>query len=102
MGEMHPRDLHPPPAAALDSGVDGGPGGTPTEDAELGILVTDDRYRRNVLGDAGDLGRPQLDHALVVGRRVVDVTAAVVLLQPPDAVRQPRCAGYRPRPCQRL
>ena len=69
---------------------------------QLGVLVADDLERRDVVGDGGDLGGPQVDHLLVVLGRVVDVAGAVLLLDAADAVHQARRAGDRPRPGQRL
>ena len=54
------------------------------------------------MGDAGDLGRPQPGHALVVGRVVGDVARAVGLLEPADAVLEAGDAGRGPRAGQGL
>ena len=52
---------HPPAAAAeaAHGAVDGAPGRAPPEHEQLGVVdVAGDLDRRDVGGDAGDLGRP--------------------------------------------
>ena len=81
----------------------GGPRRAPAERrSSVGVLVALDLDRRDVGGDRGDLGGPQVDHPLVVLRRVGDVAGAVLLLDAADAVHQPRRAGDRPRPGERV
>ena len=103
VGEVDPGDLHARAACALHGGVDGRPRRAPTEHADVGVVdVADRNCGRDVVGDAGDLRGTQVDHPLVVLRRVVDVAATVFLLQTTDAVHQLGCAGNRPRAGQGL
>src|SRR4029079_18662510 len=89
----HPRHLHPTTTRALHSGIDGSPCGAPTEHTDIGIVdVAHGDSRRNVVGDAGDLRGAQVDHPLMVLRRVADVAAAVFFLQATDTVHQLRAA----------
>ena len=102
VGDVDPRHLAAVAATALHGGVDGGPRRAPPDDEQLGVVVADDRQRRDVLGDGRHLGGAEVDHPLVVLRRVVDVAGAVLLLDAADAVHQARRAGDRPRAGQRV
>ena len=99
MGVGHPVPAGPHP---LHPGGDGAVGGAPADDQHLGAVLVVDLGRRDVVGDAGDLGRPQAGHPLVVGAVVGDVARAVGLLQTADPVLQTGHAGRRPRSGQRL
>ena len=99
--EMDRRHLVAGTSAALDRGVDRCPRRAPADHQHVGIDVAAHVDRRDVGGDRGDLGGAQVDHPLVVLRRVVDVAGAVGLLQPADAVHQPGRTGDRPRTGQR-
>ena len=58
--------------------------------------------RRQLIGDARDLGRTQLGHPRVVGAVVGDVAASVGLLQTADPVLEAGRPGDRPRPREPL
>ena len=98
---MGRRHLVAGTAPALDRGIDRRPRRAPADDQHVGIDVAVHLDRRDVGGDRGDLGGAQVDHALVILRRVVDVAGAVGLLQPADAVHEPWRTGDRPRTCKR-
>ncbi len=87
---------------ALDRGPDGPVGRAPAEDQQVALLRPEDLERRDVVGDARDLGRAQGLHPVVVVRVVADVAGDVGLLQPADPVLEAGRAGDGPRPRQRL
>ena len=89
----------PHPADGL---ADRAPRAAPPEHEQLGVGVALDLDRRDVVGDAGHLVGPEVDHQLVVVGVVVDVAGAVLLLDAADAVHQAGRAGDGPRPGQRL
>ncbi len=101
--EVHPGHLSTGSTAALHGGVDGGPGRAPADDAQLGVLVALHLDGRDVGGHRRHLGRPQVDHLLVVLGGVGDVARPVpLLLDAADAMHQARRAGDGPRPRQRV
>ncbi len=99
---MHLRDRRPRAAQSPDRARDGTPGGTPTDDHDVGVGIALHLGRRIRVGDLGDALGPQVDHLRVVDRVVADVAGAVLLLDAADAVHQAGGAGDGPRAGQFL
>ena len=94
--------LRPPRPNPTLGRVGRAPGSTPAEQEELGAVFVVEIGRRDVFGDAGDLGGANAAHRVVVLGVVADVAGAVFLLEAADAVHQLRRARNRPRPGERL
>ena len=87
---------------ALDRRADGPVRRAPAEDEQVAARRAEDLERRDVVGDARDLGLAQELHGVVVVRVVADVARDVGLLQAADAVLEALGAGHGPRPGERV
>src|ERR1044072_1235676 len=84
----------PRPADRL---VDRAEGRSPADHGEPAARLADaDLLVRAGVGDAEDLVGADVGHRLVVGRVVVDMAGADILLDAADPVHQPRAAGPDP------
>ena len=84
----------------LDRAADRAVGGAPAEDQQVAPLGPVDLEIGDVVGDPGDLGRPERLHPVVVVGVVADVAGDVRLLQAADAVLEAGRPGHGPRPGQ--
>ena len=66
------------------------------------VFPCGDVLRRDVVGDAIDLGGTDLGHPVMIVTVIGNMTAVVILLDAADTMHQPGCAGNGPVPCQRL
>ena len=93
-----------PPLGALrpKGGGDRAVGRAPADEQQLAVGIAVRDGVGNVLDHGLDLGGAQADHLLVVQGLVVDVAAAVLLLEAADAVLEAGRARDRPGAGQRL
>src|SRR5579859_105934 len=94
VADVEALGAHPP-----DRLMDRPEGRSPADDDKRAALLAQrHRLRRDMRGDAVDLGLACVGHHLMVGRRIIDVAGALGLLDPADPVEQPWRARLDPRP----
>src|SRR5690349_9101996 len=87
---------------AFDGRADRAVRRAPAEYQQVALRRPEHLERRDVPGDAGDLGLTQELHLVVVVRVVADVARDISLLEATDAVLEARGARHRPRSSQRV